>query len=170
MLSNTCDLPAKAMLLNKISHNGFYSCAKCLQPGKTTRSGKGSGHVHTFPYFLRSCRSTKNHQNSRKRSAKDALAEEAFVNGIRGPGSCIMSLPHFDICRGTGIDYMHCVLLNVVRQLLTLWFDPSFSSEMWSRSRQVGIVDYRLESIKPPSLITRVTRAVSKRKFWKASE
>ena len=81
-----------------------------------------------------------------------------------------MSLPHFDICRGTGIDYMHCVLLNVVRQLLTLWFDPSFSSEMWSRSRQVGIVDYRLESIKPPSLITRVTRAVSKRKFWKASE
>ena len=64
LLSNTSDLPAKAMLLNMISHNGFYSCAKCLQPGKTTRTGKGSGHAHTFPCFLRSCRSTKNHQKT----------------------------------------------------------------------------------------------------------
>ena len=66
---------------------------------------------------------------------------------------------------------MHCVLLNVVRQLTCrLWFDSPHSTELWSCSRSASLVDSHLESIQPPSLISHVTRAISKRKFWNASE
>ena len=168
LLSSTCDLPAKALLLNTIGHNGFYGCPRCTQPGKTTNTVRG--HVHTFPYISTDPTGPLRTVQTMEESAKQALQEHTTVNGIRGPGSCLMTFPHHNICRGTAIDYMHCVLLNVVRQLIRLWFDPAFSSEIWSCSRSVSLVDSRLESIQPPSLITRVTRAVSNRKFWKASE
>jgi len=34
LLCTTCDLPARAMILNMTNFNGFYSCCFCLQPGK----------------------------------------------------------------------------------------------------------------------------------------
>lgn len=168
LLSNTCDLPAKAIVLNMVNHNGFYSCPRCIQPGKTTKTKRG--HVHTFPYISTSPTGPLRTAQMVKEDAKLALQKHTTVNGIRGPGSCLMTFPNYDIVRGTAIDYMHCVLLNVVRQLTRLWFDSTHSTELWSCSRSVSLVDSRLENIQPPSLISRVTHAISKRKFWKASE
>jgi hypothetical protein len=34
LLSVTCDLPAKALVLNSMQFNGFYGCAHCLQQGE----------------------------------------------------------------------------------------------------------------------------------------
>ena len=34
LLCTTCDLPAKAMLLNFVQFNGFYGCSRCLQKGE----------------------------------------------------------------------------------------------------------------------------------------
>ena len=107
-----------------------------------------------------------------KKHAFEATQDNTIVMGIRPPGSCLMFLPNHDICRGTAIDYMHCICLNVVRQLASLWFDAAHSSEIWSCCASLSKVDSRMESIqpRPPSTITRVTRSVSKKKFWKASE
>ena len=33
LLCTTCDLPAKAMIMNMVQFNGFYGCSHCLQPG-----------------------------------------------------------------------------------------------------------------------------------------
>ena len=30
LLSNTCDLPGKALLLSMIGHNGFFGCSQCI--------------------------------------------------------------------------------------------------------------------------------------------
>lgn len=90
--------------------------------------------------------------------------------GIKGPGSCLASLPHYDIVRGVSIDYMHCILINIVRLFISFWFDSEHSSEVWSCSCSVHVVDGRLESIIPPNLITRSPRGISNRKYWKASE
>ena len=46
------------------------------------------------------------------------------VNGIKGP-SYFMTLPTFSICDGIVPDYMHGVLLGVVKKLLCLWFDAT---------------------------------------------
>ena len=46
MLSGTCDLPAKAVAMNIVGHNGFYGCPKCSQPGETYKT-KGEIFIHT---------------------------------------------------------------------------------------------------------------------------
>lgn len=43
--AGTCDLHAKAMVLNTVQFNGNYGCKKCEQPGKTEKTGE-RGHVH----------------------------------------------------------------------------------------------------------------------------
>jgi hypothetical protein len=170
MLSGTCDMPAKAMALNMIGHNGFYGCPKCSQPGETYKTAK-RGNIHVFPYIATNPHGPVRTSESVKCNAKESIKKPGtMVEGIRGPGSCLASLPHYDIVRGTSIDYMHCILINIVRLLISLWFDSTHSSELWSCSRYVSTVDARIESIQPPNLITRAPRGISKRKHWKASE
>ena len=43
----------------------------------------------------------------------------------------LFSLPDFDIVNNNPIDYMHCVLLGVVRTLILLWFDSKNHKEEW---------------------------------------
>ena len=45
LLCGTCDMPAKAQVLNMVQFNGCY---RCTQPGETVASGKG--HIHAYPY------------------------------------------------------------------------------------------------------------------------
>lgn len=169
MLSGTCDMPAKAVALNMIGHNGFYGCPKCSQPGITYKTSKG-GNVHVYPYNASNPVGPVRTSESLKHDAKVALRTNSVVNGIRGPGSCLATLPQHDIVKGMSIDYMHCVLINIVRLLISLWFESKYSSELWSCCRSESVVDARMESIQPPNFITRAPRGVSKRKFWKASE
>ena len=59
-----------------------------------------------------------------------------------------------------------CILLNIVRRFIELWFDSSYHSQAWSCSRMVSIADKRLLSIQPPSSITRAPRSLTERKYW----
>ena len=45
-----------------------------------------------------------------------------IVHRIKGK-SVLQILPSFDVVKGVPVDYMHCVLLGLVRKLLSLWFD-----------------------------------------------
>lgn len=59
------------------------------------------------------------------------------------------------------VDYLHCVLLGVVRQFVTLWFDSSNHLNAWYIDRRIHGVDAQLLSICPPSEITRAPRKPS---------
>ena len=137
-----------------IGHNGFYGCPYCEVTVPTT----GQGHVLTYPYAVA------------VHSAKEAIESQTTVKGIHPPGSCIISYPMYDEVKGMGIDYMHCILLNIVRKLLHLWFDTTYHSKQWSCSKLKRKADARLKSIRPPSNITRSPRSLDERKLWKASE
>ena len=43
------DLPAKAMILEFIAHNGYYSCSYCDDPGHAPKNKKGR-RQHAFAY------------------------------------------------------------------------------------------------------------------------
>eukprot|EP00058_Branchiostoma_floridae_P004426 XP_002589914.1 hypothetical protein BRAFLDRAFT_81958 [Branchiostoma floridae] len=43
LLACTCDLQAKALVMDMVAHNGYFGCAKCLQ------KGTHEGHRHQFP-------------------------------------------------------------------------------------------------------------------------
>ena len=170
LLAGTCDLPAKCLVLNCIQFNGEFGCTKCLEPGITLTTSV-RGHTHVYPY--NDLYSNGHCQNRTKETyhdnSKEALSKCSIENGIKGP-SWLMKLKHYDIIKGTSIDYMHCVLLGVMKLLMSLWFNTTHKHERYYIGRKVGLVDQRLSEINPPSIITRRPRGSEHFKFYKASE
>ena len=168
ILTGTSDLPAKSTALNMIGHNGFFACPYCEQPGETF--SLGNGHVHVYPYKCSEPTGPPRTQETIERCSKNGLITCKTVMGITPPGSCLKRLPHYNVVHGTGIDYMHCVLLNIMRLLVSLWFDSCHHSQPWSCSKLVTVANSRLTSIQPPSTITCTPRSLTEKKYWKASE
>ena len=167
LIGGTCDLPAKCMVLNMNQFNGRYGCAKCLQQGKSVPSGKGS--VWIFPFDKENIDGPyRNHVDTIEHGMQ-AIERNEQTFGIKG--ASWIANAQADIIRGTAIDYMHTVLLGVVRKLLKLWFDSKYSKEEFSLSKHLKVIDKRLLRIKPPSFISRVPRSIAQHsKYWKASE
>ena len=169
LLAGTCDLPAKCLVLNSVQFNGYYGCSKCLQPGITWNTS-ARGHVHVYPYDVSDPSGPKRTKLQHKRDIKRVMDESIAINGIKGP-SWLMNSRKYDMIAGTTIDYMHCVLLGVMKSLLSLWFGSEHHRSDFYIGRSVELVDKRLKEIKPPLAISRNPRAISKHfKYFKASE
>ena len=126
--------------------------------------------MSTYPYVCENPTGPIRTRRSVEKLSKESLGTGDKMHGINPPGSCLLTLPMFDIVHGIGIDYMHCVLLNIVRLLVNLWFDSTHHKQVWSCSKKISIADSKLMSIRPPSTITCKPRSLTKRKYWKASE
>lgn len=101
--------------------------------------------------------------------SKEAVDSSKVVKGVKGP-SVLSTIFYFNLAWAFVPDYMHCVLLGVVRQCLSLWFDSSNHTKPWSLSTKGDMVDRKLCSIKPSSEVNRLPRSIKTRKYWKASE
>ena len=170
LLAGTSDLPAKCLVCNSVQYNGFYGCLKCKQAGQTVKTVKG-GHVHAFPFNFDDPKGPKRtHAGTLEDSHQASQLKVGNVNGIKGP-SWFGGLKYHDIIEGTGIDYMHCVLLGICKRLMSLWFDSGEKTAEYRISSRISQVDARLSSIKPPHNISRVPRSIEHhRKYFKASE
>ena len=76
----------------------------------------------------------------------------------------------FDMVNSFPVDYMHCVLLGVTKQLLDQWFNSKHYKSHWYIGTSKDQVDQRLLSIKPPSDVPRVPRTVKVAQRWKGAE
>jgi len=79
-----------------------------------------------------------------------------------------MKLKHYNIVRGTSIDYMHYVLLGMIKLLMSL--QSTHNHEQYYIGRKVSLVDKRLNEINPSSIITQRPLGSEHFKFYKASE
>lgn len=169
VICGTCDLPAKCMVCNTVQYNGFYGCCKCKTPGRTVKTS-ARGHMHAFPFNADNIKGEKRTSAGCMEDAKQAIDCGKPVNGIKGP-CWLAALKYYDIIEGTAIDYMHCVLLGIVKMLLRLWFSKEHSSALFNISNRVKEVDQRLVEIKYPNEISRCPRALEFHlKYYKASE
>ena len=161
----TCDAVARPIVRNATQFNGAFGCDWCTQEGE--RVPKGNGFVRCYPFALPEpdTRTLESHEDD----ARMAVAQGESVHGVKGP-SMLMLLPEFNIISGFVVDYMHCVLLGVVRQFVCLWFDSVNHLNAWYIGRRIHDVNAQLLSICPPSEITRAPRSLHTRKHWKASE
>ena len=100
---------------------------------------------------------------------EEALILQKNVRGIKGP-SPLINMPCFDIVWGFVPDYMHAVLLGVSRQHAALLLESADEPYYIGDPSTLRVLNERLQNIKPPHLITRLPRAISDFKFWKASE
>ena len=138
----------------------------CKQEGEVVNTGKG--HTRVFPFLYDSLHEGKRAHDEFIKHGDEAFKTSVPVYGVKGPSWWAAVTP--DIINGTAIDYMHTVLLGIVRRLLKLWFDSKFSSEPFSAANLVDTADRRLSFIKPPHYITRHPRSIKQHsQYWKAS-
>ncbi|CAG9773371.1 unnamed protein product [Ceutorhynchus assimilis] len=93
-----CDLPAKSFVLNITGHNGYFSCTKC------TLEGDFSNTLY-FPeveYTKRANDSFRLHLQPEHHNGRTILE----------------NIPNFNMVESVPIDYMHCILLGVMKRIL----------------------------------------------------
>ena len=97
--------------MNMKEFNGYYGCLICLDKGICI----GKRNLPTEPH----------NERTMEMMIKYALAKGISIYGVKGPS--VLNI-YFNIVKHVVIDYMHCVLLGVVKQILDIWLDPSNSS------------------------------------------
>lgn len=154
----TLDLPAKAGVLNMTQYNGAEACITCEEPGLVVRQGRG--HCRSYPYRQPVSRFPE-------RSAENVLElmNSATIRnrqkGFKGL-SGVAHLLNFDLVYGTVPDYMHCVLLGIVKTILSKWFSPTESGNDYFVGRHLKQINERLLQIQPPHYIERLPRDIEK--------
>lgn len=157
------DSVERCALQNIHQFNGRYGCSLCLNPGEHVPVGNGYTRVY------RGEEGIKRTKSQHRRDAIKAEREDTIVNGVKGV-SLLMLLPIFNIIRSFPPEYMHSVLLGVVKLFLSTWFDPKNCRKPWYIGTKSQILDNRLSKILPPCEITRTPQSVNNISQWKASE
>lgn len=93
---------------------------------------------------------------------KMAYMSGKIINGFKGI-STLAVLPKFDIINGFPIDYMHSVLLGVVKTMLDIWFDSKNHGMPYYIGLKIKCVDEILLKIKPPTNISRIPKSIGER-------
>lgn len=77
----------------------------------------------------------------------------------------------FNLVHGFAIDYMHCVLLGVVKKLMNMWLASNIRMDYRIKNKYLNVLDERIKSIRPTSEITRKPRSIIReRANFKANE
>lgn len=161
---SSVDSVARPMIQNIKQCNGKFGCPFCLNEGGAIRNvGRGQSRMYIGGL-------------GPKRTLQQHLDDCDFVNlngcirrGVKG-ASVLLLLDEFHIIKSFVPDYMHSVLLGVVKTFVEAWFDSSNSTCVWYLGRKVREFDARLLNTKPPHEVTMTSRSIHDRKQWKASE
>lgn len=94
-----CDAPAKAYVLYVKSHSAYFSCTKCSLEGDFCCN---TICFQDLVFHKRSNESFRNKEQPEHHTGNTVLE----------------NLPNFNMINNIPIDYMHCILLGVVKRLL----------------------------------------------------
>lgn len=144
-----CDSVARPTLQNMNQFNGKFGWSFCLHKGDMIP--KGNGMVRVYPHI--DTIQTRTH-GQWSRDASEAQRTKLVVNGIND-NSILFSLMYFNMVVNFVPDYMHNILLGVVRQFFTLWFDSAYHEKPWYI---VSAIDRKFLNVKPPHTISRTPR------------
>lgn len=107
MLDYLCsDAPAKAKALKLKGHTGFCSCSKCKVKGE---------HKHKRTFF-------KDLKAARRSDEEEFRKSKAIWKNV----------PLYRLVTDTVLDYMHLVILGIVKRLLGFWTEGSRSQKLGS--------------------------------------
>ena len=158
------DAPARAMAQNVLQFNGDRGCNTCeIQTVKSARIPNKKA-VRIYPYKADLVLRTK---ESMENQAREALERNIkHVMGVKGP-SLVSIVPFVDISMFFIPEYLHSVLLGVMRQLLMIWLSLPGP---WNIKHLIAAIDDCLAGVKHPDFVHRAPRELAKMKFMKASD
>lgn len=169
----SCDLPAKASCQGMLQFNGKCACGFCLHPGIAFENEKLSENKTkkktTYRYVrLDSPILLRTHADTVSALLKLEKDPETPILGFKNI-SCLIAAPQFDLIHGFCLDYMHCILLGTTCKLAGLWLDTKNCRAAYYIKKKT-LLDDRIKSIRPPSVINRKPRSLDERKLFKANE
>jgi len=107
------DSVARWQMLNMSSFNAHYGCTFCCI--KTERTLKGQRFaIPTGTISKRTAESTSRDMEEAYSRRDEKRAKDRIVKGVKGP-SPLIRLAYFNIISGFVPDYMHAMLLGVIR-------------------------------------------------------
>lgn len=147
------DAVAKAYVLNIKAHSGYFSCTKCTQKGTYLDDRV------CFPdlQFVK-----RTHEDFVLRNNSDHHVGETPI---------LASIPGVNLIEDVPLDYMHLVLLGVVKKIISgVWISGRPPCKL--SSRQISSISENLVSLKHylPSEFARKPRTLNEVKRWKATE
>ena len=174
------DAPAKALVLQHQRFNSKYGCNTCEQktvlveltaaeiaenahqPNPRKRKKRKRRFVYqddTNPAPLRTAERMDHQAAEAERNGKPC-------KGVLGHAN-VTNIPYFNRALCACAEYMHLVLLGVVKYLLSKIF---FEKGPWYIGDKVHDINDFIANIKVPDFIKRSPRGLTDFKFWKASE
>ncbi|XP_046396470.1 uncharacterized protein LOC124163543 isoform X1 [Ischnura elegans] len=151
------DSIARAPMQGITGVGGYYCCSWCFIKGVYV-NGTVKYPCSVLPLSARSTKHFKQLYSNTK--------EKVF--GIRSY-SPFYTLENFSMTWGFVPDYMHCVLLGIVRRFLENWLDADFPGYI-GLPKTLLCIDQNIISVKPPTLLRRLPITLRNRKFMKARE
>lgn len=161
-----CDLPAKADVQGMTTHSGYNACGFCLNPGTLIKKNEKSKSVVRY---------TNRNKNEVARTHEQMLStyrklKSKPIDGLKSV-SCLIALADFDLVNGFCIDYMHAVLLGIMKKQLSLWLDSSNHREpYYIKPKLQQVLNTRIQNMKPPSEMARRPRSIFEIGNFKANE
>lgn len=165
------DLPAKAMLCGLKTYAGSRACSFCLHPGKQI-----TDHLkRKYTRYVKLETDPELRTHSGTIHAVNNLSKKSVESyGLIGIPTMVL-FRKFDLVDGFVIDYMHNILLGVMKLLLDFWMgshrlckNSRYFESMTPKNR--NDLDRRLLALKPCAYITRKPRSIQERSFFKAIE
>lgn len=161
------DLPAKHMLQRIKLYNGKNACTYCKHPGCLEQI---SANLKMIRYPNTENSYALRNNDEMLKTMKLVNLKGVEIDGVCGI-SCLVSLPKFDLINGFGIDYMHCVLLGVVKKLLEMFLSTKHHKQMYHINKvKLIALNRKFLSIKPVREIKRQPRSLLWRADYKANE
>lgn len=144
-----CDAPARSACTGVKGHTGYHSCHKCTLEGeyienRVVFSGRGTPRT-----------------NASFRNRVDKDHHVSFSPFERLNIDMVEQFPH---------DYLHVILLGIMRKLIRMWISGGTRSLL--PSRETAKISRRLENLvksQPPEF-QRKTRKISEINYFKGSE
>ena len=102
--SAICDCPAKAFAKSIVPFNAYYGCDQCETKGKYSKSARRM----SFPNIDATPRTDESFAKKTNRQHHKLTSLFTMLAGI-------LMITHWPV------DYMHCLLLGVMRKLLHMW-------------------------------------------------
>lgn len=115
-----CDAPAKSFVLNLKGHTGYDSCPKCLIKGKyiprKVKRKNGKDHKKKAKRGTVCFPGTKSHPLK----TDEGFARNDYDNFDTGTETILKSIPNFGCISNVPLDYMHLILLGVMKKIIKL--------------------------------------------------
>lgn len=155
----TADSVARPIVQSRLQYNGYHGCSWCYAHGKYVRGAVR----YLFEEADANLRTHESHRND----VEQATELEKPTNGVKGI-SILLQLLLFNMVWGFPFEYMHAILLGVIKLLWEIW--TTRESPIYLSPAQRIEINRRILKMTPVHEVQRLPRPLSEKCKWKASE